>query len=129
MAKIRGQVRVDLHELAIDWLFISPSEGQREDIKVAQFPSRALMDWLRSHPQCSVRDTLGIVAGGSLLTELITVQPLKVCRAFTTKDIKEHLGKFSPHKQHSPALAICALQQTLDAHDETRKINRQVTVL
>lgn len=58
------------------------------------------------------------IAAGSMLTELITGQPLANCRTLTVQTLIEALDGVPQNKLHSPALAIAALKNALVKVDE-----------
>jgi NifU-like protein involved in Fe-S cluster formation len=73
------------------------------------------------------------IAGGSVLTEMISGRSVAECAALTERDVIEALDGVPANKLHGPALAIAALRDALKgwesvfvATDETRisRLNR-----
>jgi nitrogen fixation NifU-like protein len=54
------------------------------------------------------------IACGSLLTELITNQPLDYARKLSKEELTATLGGLNPESNHAAALAIDTLRQALD---------------
>jgi len=62
-----------------------------------------------------------MIASGSVLTELIIGQSLKVCRSLTEEELLTALDGLPSHKSHSSGFAIRALQQALDHYESVQQ--------
>lgn len=58
------KVTIDVVQAGPGWVVVQAGDHKPEPHLLPEFLNRALMDWLKTHPECRVRTALGIVSNG-----------------------------------------------------------------